>query len=269
MAAEFKLNPGASEFVPCFAQYNPSPAADTIQQMELNIVEKCCEKQVISSTKVTPVQNDNEYSFKGSPVVASNEPELATKCLVDSHNSAHNSESLGGADLVTSNIVRTSSKDSSAKCSSHTLPRIASGEQLVDMELDFHEMILQSPCDKEKSLAQQDDLNPLQIWCGEEPPQLVWSRSAEDFELPADNCNQEEELSGEQTTESCNARDAECILRSQKQSKTSIAGHCDQGKSISSKGEEQGESNCVDPVPHPKSKITVDDFEILCMVGEV
>jgi hypothetical protein len=264
MASEFKLNPGAVEFVPCFgSDATPFTVADTTSQFELNTAEKCSQKQIVSSTDDTHVHVECERHLKGAPDVTPFQPHAATECLAGSH--------LGMVDrakLKSSNLVRTSSKDSSAKSSTHTLPRIASGEDLADMELDFHEMILESPCDKEKCVSKQDDLNPLQIWCGEEPPQLVWSRSAEDLELPGDIIFQEES-SDEQTSAPCSNDEADTTKRSQKQSRTTISSKGEKRKSISNTGEGIGETNGEDPVPQTKSKITVDDFEILCMVGEV
>eukprot|EP00291_Cryptomonas_curvata_P029838 CAMPEP_0172208048 /NCGR_PEP_ID=MMETSP1050-20130122/34223_1 /TAXON_ID=233186 /ORGANISM="Cryptomonas curvata, Strain CCAP979/52" /LENGTH=758 /DNA_ID=CAMNT_0012887531 /DNA_START=382 /DNA_END=2658 /DNA_ORIENTATION=- len=256
MASEFKLNPGATEFVPCFGQSNAISATATTSQLELKSQEKCSQKQVISSVEDEHV--NCEHPCEGSADLTPVQPQQVTESL---HHGM-----MDRANFKSFDSVRTSRKDSSAKSSTRTLPRIASGENLADLELDFHEMILQSPCDKQNCLSNQDDLNPIQIWCGEEPPQLVWSRSADDLELPAEiiNINQEE-ISDEQISEPYGNADEEPLKRSQKQSRKRISSKGDEG--ISSKVEE-GATTGEDPVPQTKSKITVDDFEILCMVGE-
>ncbi len=262
MASEFKLNPGAAEFVPCFGSSDAIPAADNVSMLGPKPQEKCSQKQIISSTDDAD-SYDSEHPCNGSTDVTPFHPQAATESLGYSHHGM-----MDQANVKSFDSVRNSRKDSSVKSSTRTLPRIASGEELADFELDFHEMILQSPCDEQKCLSNQDDLNPLQIWCGEDPPQLVWSRSADGLELPGEITNREE-TSDEPIAEPGDNAEADAIKCSQKQSRTTMSSKDDERKSISSKAEGEGEAPGENPVPQTKSKITVDDFEILCMVGEV
>ena len=262
MASEFKLNPGATEFVPCFGHLDTIPNADdATSQLDLSSREKCSQKQVISSVEDENVDR-SEHPCEGStdtPI----QPQVVIESLAGYHH-----EMIERANAKSCDLVRTSRKDSSTKSSTRTLPRIASGENLADFELDFHEMILQSPCDKPNCPSNQDDLNPLQIWCGEEPPQLVWSRSTDNLEL-TDEIGNQEEGSDEQITEPCGNAEAEALKRSQKQSRTTISSRGEESDTLATKVEEEEETTGEDPVQQTKSKITVDDFEILCMVGEV
>ena len=246
MAAEFKLNPTAIEFVPSFGS-GEGTCTMSSKNMEDNEQTQCQGEKICvdveTSRKDKPSASDlvprDSFLETGNNVT----PYLAsTSCEKQLE---HNQEAkVSQPDYANHKITEHVHRED-IRGFRNTLPKIVSGENLAEMELQFEDMILTAPLDESAQNLSQDDLNPLQIWCGEEPPQLVWSRSTDGLE------ELEPELDHSAETASAEMASDNQILSS------------GSAEILDSKAQ------AVDSIQQAKSKVTVEDFEILCKVGEV
>ena len=242
MAAEFKLNPTAVEFVPGIGigQGFLGAALSTTSTLK-NRTELCDD-------------TSRQASSTGDQDIPSSNAEVADRpipLLTPFPKVSENNISYGRVDTINS----ANSEDSQVQqvvglgkaCCTKALPKIVSGENLADMELEFDDMFMAAPCDGPAPSSSPDDINPLQDWCGDEPPKLVWSRSA-DIELSPDQA-------------------VEYPAMDQNESQEHICSNQNSASETDLAPEKAHEKKSE--VQDRKSKVTVDDFEILCKVGEV
>lgn len=234
MAAEFKLNPTASEFVPNFGSCLPS--ANTEVTSEFNELSESNDsktmKNEVNEAKSCATIVDQDPSTILTPLT--NTVEKESPCANTVGEPAQPQQDHKDENLF----------QKSKACFGRTLPKIVSGECLADMELEFNDMILDAPCDESPGIMSRDDSNPLQDWCGDEPPKLVWSRSADMDLLP--------ELTEESPDMEHNVDKTSANEESSESAELVVP-----------------DATATPSTEAPKSKVTVDDFEILCKVGEV